>query len=272
MIAQSSFVAMYIMIAVGIILPVGLTAWWMITKKERIEIILAGAATWFVFAIVLENILKSILFDPSRSIGKIVTDNVFLATVIGALLAGIFEETGRFLVFKYVLKKKDNKETAISHGIGHGGFEALYLLVTAGIQDLLFAAMINTGGFQEVIDTAAAQGIDISTLEALPEALKSLTPLTACISGFERVCAILLHIGLSILVFYAVRRSKIGLYFLAVLLHAFFDVPAALYQLGVIKSMYIVEVLLAVYAVVFFVTVLRKLYNNYDIDSGGICN
>ena len=272
MISQTSFTAMFIMIAIGIILPIGLAAWWMITKKERIEILLAGAATWYVFAVVLENIPKSILFDPSRPVGRTLTEHVLLATLVAALLAGFFEETGRFFVFKYVIKKRDNKETAISHGIGHGGFEALYLLVVTGIQNIIYATMINNSAFDALLDTASTQGIDISALEVLPEALKSLTPLTALISGFERVCAILLHIGLSILVFYAVKRSKTGLYFLAVLLHALFDLPAALYQFGIIQSVYVVEALLAVYAVVFFVTVLRKLYNNYDSDYEEICN
>ena len=83
------------------------------------------------------------------------------------------------------------------------------------------------------------------------------------LSVVERAFAILLHIGLSILVFNAVRRSKIGYYFLAVLLHALYDVPAALYQTGVL-NIYIVEVMLAIYSVLFFVIVYRTLYKRDD--------
>ena len=108
-------------------------------------------------------------------------------------------------------------------------------------------------------------------MEVIPESLKSLTPLTVCISGFERVFAILLHIGLSILVFYAVKRSKTGFYFLAVLLHALFDVPAALYQLGIIKNVLIVEALLAVYAIIFFAVALKKLYDKDSCDTEVNC-
>lgn len=68
-----------------------------------------------------------------------------------------------------------------------------------------------------------------------------------------------LHVGLSILVFYAVRRSQRGYYALAVFLHTLFDVPGALNQTGML-NLYIVEVLLAIYAIVFFVIVYKVLY------------
>ncbi len=271
MISQSSYTSIIMMIAIGLILPIGLAAWWLIRKKEKLGTVLAGAATWFVFAIVLESIPKAILMNPSNAIGKAITGSPALTILVAALLAGLFEETGRLLVFKTVLKKRSNKETAISYGIGHGGFEALYLLVLSGVQNLMFASMINSGTFQDYINAAAAQGADISALEVIPESLKSLTPLTVCISGFERVFAILLHIGLSILVFYAVKRSKTGFYFLAVLLHALFDVPAALYQLGIIKNVLIVEALLAVYAIIFFAVALKKLYDKDSCDTEGNC-
>ena len=121
--------------------------------------------------------------------------------------------------------------------------------------------MINAGKFQELIDAAAAQGADVSSLKALPQALQSINALTSCFAGVERIFAMLLHVGLSILVFYAVKRSKGSLYFLAVLLHALFDVPAALYQFGIIKNVFVVEAMLAVYAIGFFIVVYKKLYS-----------
>lgn len=178
-------------------------------------------------------------------------------------MAGIFEETGRLVAFKTLLRKRTNKETGISHGIGHGGFEAIFLLAVTGIQYITYASMINSGAFQTVVDIASAAGADVSSLEALPSQIMAFTPMNGVLSVVERAFAILLHIGLSILVFNAVRRSKIGYYFLAVLLHALYDVPAALYQTGVL-NIYIVEVMLAIYSVLFFVIVYRTLYKRDD--------
>ena len=259
MIGTSSFVGIGIMIAGGIILPVAVCIWWLLTKKEKITTVLIGAATWFVFAIILESLPKLLFFNPSTSLGKTVMENVVLYTAIGALLAGLFEETGRLVAFKTVLRKRTNKETGISHGIGHGGFEAMYIMVITGIQYIVYASMINAGTFQTVIDQAAATGTPVSSLEALPAQIMAITPMSATLVIVERIFAMLLHVGLSTLVFYAVRRSKAGYYVLAILLHALFDVPAALYQQGIL-NFYIVEAILAIYAIAFFAIIYIVLY------------
>ena len=263
MIGSASYAGIGIMIAGGFILPVVICIWWLLKKKEKFTTVLIGAATWFVFAVLLEAIPKYLLFNPSTSLGKTIVGNAALYTVIGALMAGIFEETGRIVAFKTLLRKRTNKETGISHGIGHGGFEAIFLLAVTGIQYITYASMINSGAFQTVVDIASAAGADVSSLEAIPASIMAITPMSGVLSVVERAFAILLHIGLSILVFNAVRRSKIGYYFLAVLLHALFDVPAALYQRGVL-NIYIVEVMLAIYSVFFFVIVYRTLYKRDD--------
>lgn len=265
MIGTSTFVSLGLMIAFGVIFPIVIAIWWIKTQKEKITTVLVGAATWFVFAMILESIPKLILFNPVLSIGKTVMGNVVLYTVLGALLAGVFEETGRFIAFKTLLKKRTNRETAISHGIGHGGFEALYILVLTGVQYMIYAVMINAGAFQDIIEQTAATGVDVSALQALPAQLMAMTPATSLVSLVERIFAILLHIGLSIMVFYAVKKSKSWLYILAIVLHALFDVPAALYQCGVITKLYVVEAMFGVYAIVFLVIVYRVLYKKDDV-------
>lgn len=265
MIGTSTFVSLGMMIAFGVIFPLAVAIWWIKTRKEKFTTVLVGAATWFVFAMILESIPKLIFFNPALSIGKTVMGNAILYTVIGALLAGIFEETGRLVAFKTLLKKRTNRETSISHGIGHGGFEAMFLLVLTGVQYMIYAVMINTGAFQDVIEQAAATGVDVSALQALPAQLMAMTPATSLVSMVERIFAMLLHVGLSILVFYAVKKAKMGIYVLAIALHALFDVPAALYQFGTIKNIYVVEAMLAIYAIAFFVIVYKVLYKKDDV-------
>ena len=261
MIGTSTFVYLGLTIAAGAILPLGVAIWWLKTKHEKISTVLVGAATWFLFAIVLETIPKSILFNQSLPIGKAVYGNAVLFTLIGALLAGIFEETGRLVAFKTVLKNRTNKETGISHGIGHGGFEAMFLILSGFIQYLVYCIMINAGTFDALIEQTAATGADVSSLRALPEALASMNLTNSILPLVERVFAMLLHVGLSIMVFTGVKEKKISLYILAVVMHTLFDVPAALYQFGAI-NVYVTEAFLAVYSVVFFAVVYIKLYRD----------
>ena len=265
MIGTSSFIGIGIMMTGGIIIPLVVCIWWLVTKKEKVTTVLIGAATWFVFAIILESLPKLLLFNPATSIGKTVSANVLLYTILGALLAGIFEETGRLIVFKTVLKNRTNKETGISHGLGHGGFEAVFLMGIAGVQYIVYAVMINTGTFDTIIDQASATGADVSALEALPAQLMAITPVTGLLTMGERVFAMLLHVGLSIMVFHAVRDRRISLYWEAMLLHMFFDVPAALYQQGVL-SLYVVEAMIAVYSIAFFVIIYRGMYKGERLE------
>ena len=264
MIGSSAYICIIIMIAGGILLPAGICIWWFVTRKERLTTALVGAGVWLVFAMILERIPIAFLLNPSTSLGKTISESVILYTITGALLAGIFEETGRLIAFKTILKKRTNRETAISYGIGHGGFEAIFLLGMTGISNLVYSAMISSGTYQTLIDQAAAGGADVSALEALPEQLASLTPLMGCLSVSERAFAILGHIAFSIVVFYAVRNSRISIYLLAIALHALYDVPAALYQKGVI-NMYVCEVILAVFAVIVFAIVYVGFYKKLKL-------
>lgn len=259
MVPNNVFVCLALLILGGVIVSVVPAIWWIKTRHERVTTVLVGAATWFVFAQVLETIPKLILFNPAFAISNTIRGSVVLYTLVGCLLAGVFEETGRFVAFKTILKKRTNKETAISHGIGHGGFEALFLMAAMGIQYIAFAVLINTGKIQTIIDQAASQGASIEEVNAVVDSIKSLTFANVGISLYERVFAILLHVGMSIIVFYAVRERKIWMYILSIVIHAVFDVPAALFQTGVI-TLPVTEIILTVYALIFFVIVYKVLY------------
>lgn len=260
MIGTSSFVSISVLLAFSVIAPIAVAIWWVKKHNERISTVIAGAATWLVFAIILESIPKAVFFDPDSSLGSTVLGNPVLYTIIGCLLAGIFEETGRLVMFSTILRKRTNKETAISHGIGHGGFEAMFLMVNMAVQYLVFASMINAGTFDAFLENTAATGADISALQTVPDQLMAWTAGTSILSIIERIFAILLHIGLSVIVFHAVRDKKPLAYILAVVLHALFDVPAALYQFGVISEMYIIEIMLGVYSILFFIIMYKCLY------------
>ena len=260
MIGANAFLGIACMVLFGLALPLAVAIWWVRTRHEKVTTVLAGAATWFLFALVLEAAPKAVFLNPALPIGRKVLGSPALYTALGALLAGVFEETGRLVAFKTVLRKRRNRETAVSHGVGHGGMEAFFLLTVTGVQNLVYALLIRSGKFGELLEAAAARGADTTALEALPAQLAALTPLSACLALGERVSGMLLHAGLSVLVFYACKRSRYRLFGLAVLLHALFDVPAALWQMGVITNLLVLEAILFLYAAVFLAVMLAALY------------
>ena len=255
MVGTTAYIAFGLMIAAGLILPTVLCIWWLKTRHEKFTSVLTGAMTFLIFALVLESIVHSIVFMVFPGI----KDNVVAYMLYGALMAGIFEETGRFLAHKLVLKKRTNRETAISYGIGHGGFEAVYILAATGINNFVYAGIINAGQFPALLDQLKAAGQDTSPIESLPEQLAAFGIADIGLPILERVFAVMFHIALSILVFYAVKNGKIWMYFLAVILHALLDAPAALYQQGVI-GIAATEVCLALFSIVTFVIIYVFLY------------
>ena len=83
---------------------------------------------------------------------------------------------------------------------------------------------------------------------------------------FERISAMLAHIGLSMIMFVAAKqKGKLWLYPVAIFMHALLDVPAMLYQLGILGiSLSIVESAALVIGVIYLL-IGRKILNNYSI-------
>ena len=160
-----------------------------------------------------------------------------LLALVAGLFPGVFEETGRLIAFKTVLKKRRNRETAISYGIGHGGFEVILILGITYIQYIAYAVMLNTGTFGAVIDQIASQAPEqISSVENVVRLLTEFSFADLGAAFVERIFAVLFHIGASILVFYACRdKNRFWLYPWAIVLHTGMDFIAALNLFHVIS-------------------------------------
>ncbi|MBQ9459233.1 MAG: YhfC family intramembrane metalloprotease [Oscillospiraceae bacterium] len=245
MIPTSAIVWMGITAAWCTLLPVGLLIWWRRTRKAKLLPCLVGALVVGVFARVLEALLHMACLIDDNPVSRAINGNVWLYTLYGSLAAGVFEETGRYVAFRFLLTKKryPERDTAVSCGIGHGGIESV-LMVGA-----LFALYAVLAALQRSGDTSAMlplTGGDAALLAPVLEQLRGITPGACVLSMIERAFAIVLHISLSVFVFLAVRdRTQRSWFPFAVALHAVADAPAALYQKGVVP-MWAAELWLAV--------------------------
>lgn len=268
-VGTNSIIALGVGAFLAIVLPIALAVIWKVKKKEPFTTILIGAAAFILFAVIIEKLLQAVVIFPTQmglpdhAVSRFINARPLLWAFIVALFPGVFEETGRLIAFKTVLRKRKQKETSISYGIGHGGVEAMYLLGVAYIEYIVFAFMINHGTFQTLIDQAATQ---------LPGQEATLADLAAQIATFsfgslalgllERVFAVLFHIGASILVFYACRdKGKGWLYPLAILLHTGMDFIAALTLVNLFNPpTWLLELIVAVFAILVFCGAYFLLY------------
>lgn len=252
-VSGSAIIAITVSMLISIGLPITLCILAVRRLKAKVPCFFIGCLTFFVSAMVLEQSLHALVLSLW---GSYFTDHIFLYALYGGLAAAVFEETGRLIAMKFFMKKNLSRENALLYGIGHGGIEAILILGTAYISNLIIALQINTGAIENtlsLLDDATRQ----TTLEQI-SVLWSTPTYLFYLGGLERVLAIALHIGLSILVYKAVSSNQKHYFAVALGIHFLVDFCA------VIVSNYLsviwVEVLTFVF-VAFTLFLAWKIYH-----------
>ena len=242
-VGREQFIALGLGVLLAVIIPIAIALIWKFWKHEKFTTILVGAATFVLFALILEKTIQNALVFPTtmglpdHAASQFINARPILWALVLGLFPGVFEETGRFMAFKTVLRNRRNRETSISYGIGHGGIEVILVLGINYIVYIVYAVMINTGTFQGIIDQVAEQApFQEEAIRALADQLAVFSFADIGTGMFERVFAFLFHVGASILVFYAARdKGRFWLYPLAILLHTALDSLAGLNMAKVVQ-------------------------------------
>lgn len=257
-VGAGTFAGIIFSLCISIALPVVLLI--VVHKKTKARMAMAGigAATFFLFAMVLEQILHAVVLGVG---GERITGNIWIYGLYGGLAAGLFEEVGRFVAMRFAMKKQLNLPNALMYGVGHGGIEAILIVGLASVSNLVTSIMINAGTLE-----ASLGALDQATKEATLTQLSALwtTPsYQFFLSGIERIVAVTLHIALSVLVFQAVKLGKKRYWFLAFAIHVgvdFVTVVAANYL-----NLVLVEVMLAVLVAGVVALTISLCRKNWDV-------
>lgn len=246
-----TIVFMTISCLVGFIIPIALFFYFWKKKKADIFPFFVGCGVMLAFALILETAVHQLVFRSS--IGNIIKGNIWLYAFYGGLMAGLFEETGRFIAFKTVLRKQKDKDiNALMYGAGHGGLEAAVLLGFSMISNIVLALMINNGKISGL--TSSLSGDALAQLEAGLKTLVTTPAYNFLIGSMERIFAVTLQIALSVLVWFAAKnKNRLYLYPVAILIHFFVD------ALAVVLTQYSVPIL-AIEAVICIMTALAVVF------------
>ena len=183
--------------------PIALFIAGRVKLKARISSFFIGAGTYLLFAMLLEQMLHVLVI---QFCGLNAQSRPWLYYVYAALVAAVFEETGRLIAMKFWMKKWLDFPNALMYGIGHGGVEAILLGGLSGISNLVSMLMINSGTMQNTLAALPAESAN-QTVSQLSALWTTPAPLFF-VSGIERISAIILHIGLSLLIYRAVKAGK----------------------------------------------------------------
>jgi len=159
-----------------------------------------------------------------------------------ALTAGLCEEIGRFIGFKFFLKSHLTWENGIGYGIGHGGLESVTFVGINYLIYLIVSVVKNTGhSLPSVFQPAMSLLTQTPSYQFL-------------LGGIERVFALTVQIGFSLIVLYAVKNKRFSFLLLAVLLHTLLDFTAVLLS----KNVLLAESVVGIFAIISFMWIFKS--------------
>lgn len=228
--------AFVVTIAGEILVPLALGAW--CTKRFGISWRIFGlGALFFVIVQIVHTplvlatqapiyrYLQATFADPALALAA-------FAIVLG-LLAGFFEEVGRYLVFAYYFRRRRielSKENGLLFGIGWGGIESIVIgvLVALTLVSYMAAAPLTDQQIQAINQSTGGTLTEeqIEELRAQMDALINLTPYDVLPGLAERMMTITLHVAFTLMVLSAVVYHRQILLALAIIWHTAVDALA----------------------------------------------
>ena len=259
-IGKSTVPALIITVILMTAVPAIFFVYWRRKHKEQTNIswLIAGAIGFIVSARMLELGVHYFCIISDNPVSRFINGSTAVYVLYGTITAGVFEECGRHIVLKYIMKKNRTRENAVLYGIGHGGIEILAILLPTMITYLVIAVLFSQGDVEHALSSLKI------TEETAAAALPSVRAAAAFNFGMmaanviERFFAMFIHIGLTVIVYYGVVNAKKSCLPGAILLHMLMDTFPALYQRGVVP-LWAVEVWAAVWTVI-IVFIAVKLY------------
>ncbi len=190
----------------------------------RWKIFLYGALVFFLSQIItripLVQVAQSLLAPTLQASQTF----LYVWFVVLAVTAGLFEEIGRYLGYRFLVKNDKTWQVGLMFGAGHGGLESMLLIGGLAILGLVNVIVISTTDFSQ-LNLPAEQLAQIQAARQQIAALEWWMPL---LGAYERFVTIFFHIALSILVLQTFLRNSLWWLIGAIVIHAAVDFAAIL--------------------------------------------
>ncbi len=182
----------------------------------RWRFFLYGALIFFLSQIItripLVQITESII-GPTLATSETL---VWIWLIVLSFTAGIFEEVGRYLGYRFLIKPDDRKwNVGLMFGAGHGGLESMLLVGGLVLLGLINVIVISTTDFS----AANLPPEQLAQLEAVRAQIAGMEWWTPLLGAYERFITIFFQIALAIIVLQVFIRKSLLWLFAAILLH-----------------------------------------------------
>lgn len=249
--------AVALMIGLPLVLAVAITR----RLRTPVSLVLWGAAVFLLSQALRLPSLQGLtsLFEQGALPAPDAANEIAVNIAILSITAGLFEETARYLAYRYLIPRARSWNAAVTFGAGHGGMESVML---GGLMALEFATMLSLG------TPGAAPAVPGQSPEEQTRLAEQVTRYWATpwyvpfLGTLERVFSICFHITMAVVVLEAVRRSNLTWLFAAIAAHAAANAgaTAALVAFGPIVA----EIVVGLIAMLALYVLFRLRRNHAD--------
>ncbi len=253
MVSIEHIIATTIILGISLLLPV--IACLVVKRRTKASLVnlLVGALVF---------IICFVIATATSVLGSMLIASPVILTLVLSLRAGLVEESGRYIAFRFFLKKQTKVGDGLMYGVGHGGMEVYLAFSLALVNQLVLMMMANLGSLEALTAASPEQaGVLSETIRLIAES----NPWATGVGLVERIIAMTLHCALSVIVFCAVRQRRWRYLVLAIALHALVNSSTALYAAGMI-GIWQTEALLAVCTVA-VALIAWRIARRYQQDS-----
>ncbi len=217
-----------------------------------------GAPWRFFFMGAVTFILSQVLHIPFNALvnragllpSAATTGGLLVVATFAGLSAGVFEETARYLTYRFWAKDARSWARGLMLGAGHGGSEAILLGLLGAINTF---SLIAAAGNPTVMNALPPEQRQVVT-EALAQ-ITALPPPMLLLGAVERVFAIAAHLAMSLLVLQVFLRRNVAWLFVSIGFHTALNAVAVVAAARL--SAYATEAIVGVFAVLALVIIFR---------------
>jgi uncharacterized membrane protein YhfC len=177
-----------------------------------------GALIFFLFQIITRIPLVQVVGGALAPALKSSSLALLLWLIALTLTAGLFEEIGRYVGYRWLMKKEQKTwEKALMYGVGHGGIESILLVgVSLGVSVLVGLALLVLPAGILPASLQGQLGAQYASIAANPGWLPLL-------GLWERLWTLPVHLALSVVVVQMFLRGQRRWLWYAIVAHALVD-------------------------------------------------
>lgn len=192
----------------------------------------AGALGFMLFSQVLGKGLHVLVLGGPQGMASWIDRAPWSFVLYAALVAGIFEEVGRFAGLRAAagrtLRVAADVSAVACFAIGWAGVEALLVGALSQVQAVVLGQALNAGTLAQALGGTPPP----EALAAIEASLREASPAMAAVAAYERTCAFVMQVSLTVLMAAMLRAGASTVRVIGGLaaLHALVDAPAAMFQ------------------------------------------